>query len=82
MKIAVYGATGMVGGQIVKESLRRGHDVTAVSRTGAPVRGATACSADLADVRMFANIAEITTPLCWRRCQAAPAATTANGLRP
>ncbi|MDR6504537.1 NAD(P)H-binding protein [Arthrobacter oryzae] len=57
MKIAVYGATGMVGGQIVKESLRRGHDVTAVSRTGAPVRGATACSAELADVRMFANIA-------------------------
>ena len=50
MKIAVYGATGMVGGQIVKKSLRKGHDVTAVSRTGAPVRGATACSAELADV--------------------------------
>lgn len=57
MKIAVYGATGMVGGQIVKESLRRGHEVTAVSRTGAPVSGATACSAELADVRTFANIA-------------------------
>lgn len=57
MKIAVYGATGMVGGQIVKESLRRGHKVTAVSRTGAALPGATACSAELADARMFANIA-------------------------
>ena len=57
MKIAVYGATGMVGAQIVKESLRRGHEVTAISRTGASVAGATACRAELADVRTFANIA-------------------------
>jgi putative NADH-flavin reductase len=57
MKIAVYGATGMVGGQIVKESLRRGHEVTAISRTGAALPGATACSAELADTRMFASIA-------------------------
>ncbi|WLQ08039.1 NAD(P)-dependent oxidoreductase [Arthrobacter oryzae] len=56
MKIAVYGATGMVGAQIVKESLRRGHEVTAVSRSGAPVPGASACRAELADVRTFANI--------------------------
>ncbi|MDV8147938.1 NAD-dependent epimerase/dehydratase family protein [Arthrobacter sp. B10-11] len=35
VKIAVYGATGMVGAQIVKESLQRGHEVTAVSRSGA-----------------------------------------------
>lgn len=57
MKIAVYGATGMVGGQIVKESLRRGHEVTAISRTGAALPGATACSAELADTRVFASIA-------------------------
>jgi uncharacterized protein len=58
MRIAVYGATGMVGGQIVKESLRRGHEVTAISRTGAAVRGATARSAELADVRTFTRVAE------------------------
>ncbi|KIS28179.1 FMN reductase [Arthrobacter sp. SPG23] len=58
MKIAVYGATGMVGGQIVKESLRRGHDVTAISRTGAAVPGATACRAELADLRTFSNVAQ------------------------
>jgi putative NADH-flavin reductase len=58
MRIAVYGATGMVGGQIVKESLRRGHVVTAISRTGAAVRGAAALRAELADVRTFANVAE------------------------
>jgi putative NADH-flavin reductase len=58
MRIAVYGATGMVGGQIVKESLRRGHDVTAISRTGAAVPGATARSAELADARTFANVAK------------------------
>ncbi|ABK05527.1 putative NADH-flavin reductase [Arthrobacter sp. PvP102] len=57
MKIAVYGATGMVGGQIVKESLRRGHDVTAISRTGAAVPGATACRAELADVHTFTSVA-------------------------
>lgn len=57
MKIAVYGATGMVGSRIVRESLRRGHEVTAISRTGAGVRGATARSADLADADTFADVA-------------------------
>jgi putative NADH-flavin reductase len=47
----------MVGGRIVRESLRRGHDVTAISRTGAPVPGATPRSADLADARIFAEVA-------------------------
>lgn len=58
MKIAVYGATGMVGARIVKESLQRGHEVTAVSRSGAAVPGASACRAELADVRTFANVAK------------------------
>jgi uncharacterized protein len=57
MRIAVYGATGMVGSQIVRESLRRGHEVTAISRTGAGVRGATARGADLADAGTFAEVA-------------------------
>ncbi|MHA7306414.1 NAD(P)-dependent oxidoreductase [Arthrobacter sp. TMN-49] len=56
MKIAVYGATGMVGGQIVNESLTRGHQVTAISRKGAEVAGADSRSADLADAQTFAEI--------------------------
>jgi putative NADH-flavin reductase len=32
MKIAVYGATGRVGTQVVLEAIDRGHDVTALSR--------------------------------------------------
>ncbi len=33
MKIAVFGATGMAGSEIVTEGLRRGHHITAGSRT-------------------------------------------------
>jgi len=32
MKVAVIGATGMVGSRVTSEAVRRGHDVTAVSR--------------------------------------------------
>lgn len=35
MKIAVIGGTGMVGSRIVAEAAARGHEVTAVSRSGA-----------------------------------------------
>ncbi|GAA3270642.1 NAD(P)-dependent oxidoreductase [Paenarthrobacter aurescens] len=58
MKIAVYGATGMVGSQIVNESLTRGHEVTAISRKGAEVPGAAAQAADQADAEIFASIAK------------------------
>lgn len=58
MKIAVYGATGMVGSQIVNESLTRGHEVTAISRKGAEVAGAKSLAADLADGQRFAEIAK------------------------
>ncbi|WP_309074751.1 NAD(P)H-binding protein [Paenarthrobacter sp.] len=58
MKIAVYGATGMVGSQIVNESVTRGHEVTAISRKGAEVPGAAAQAADLADAQAFASIAQ------------------------
>lgn len=58
MKIAVYGATGMVGSQIVNESITRGHQVTAISRKGAEVAGATAQAADLADGQLFADVAK------------------------
>lgn len=38
MKITVVGATGMAGSRVVAEATRRGHDVTAVSRSGTGVR--------------------------------------------
>ncbi|MBO3747581.1 NAD(P)H-binding protein [Streptosporangiaceae bacterium NEAU-GS5] len=34
MRIAVYGATGMIGGRVVAEALSRGHEVTGITRTG------------------------------------------------
>ncbi len=33
MKLAIYGAAGMIGSRIVKEALSRGHEVTALVRT-------------------------------------------------
>ncbi|GAB3271308.1 NAD(P)H-binding protein [Sinomonas notoginsengisoli] len=59
MKIAVYGATGMVGSQIVAEAARRGHEVTAISRKGTPVEGAAVVrAADLADAETYREVAE------------------------
>ena len=49
MKIVVYGATGMVGSQVARAAIARGHEVTAVSRSGADVAGATAAAADITD---------------------------------
>ncbi|WP_228973108.1 NAD(P)-dependent oxidoreductase [Streptomyces sp. DH12] len=49
MKIALFGATGMVGSRMAAEAVRRGHDVVAVSRSGgSPVEapGVTAVAAD------------------------------------
>jgi hypothetical protein len=34
MKIAIYGATGMIGSAVVAEAVMRGHEVTALSRRG------------------------------------------------
>ncbi|MGO2779381.1 NAD-dependent epimerase/dehydratase family protein, partial [Glutamicibacter arilaitensis] len=49
MKIAVYGATGMVGSEVVAEAISRGHEVTSVSRSGKEVAGTTAVAAELSD---------------------------------
>ncbi|WP_077489330.1 NAD(P)-dependent oxidoreductase [Sinomonas mesophila] len=57
MKIAVYGATGMIGSQIAAEAVRRGHEVTALSRSGGAVEGAAARAADLADLEAYRSIA-------------------------
>ncbi|WP_285727993.1 NAD(P)-dependent oxidoreductase [Psychromicrobium xiongbiense] len=42
MKLAIIGATGMVGQALTAEALQRGHEVTAASRSGKPVEGAPA----------------------------------------
>ncbi|MEE1620994.1 NAD(P)-dependent oxidoreductase [Zafaria sp. Z1313] len=57
MRIAVYGATGMVGSQIVAEALARGHEVTAVSRKGRAVEGAASAAAELGDLAAYRTLA-------------------------
>lgn len=50
MRIVVFGATGMVGSRVAAEAARRGHRVTAVSRSGrSPVPGVVAAGADASD---------------------------------
>ena len=39
MKIAVYGATGMIGSRIVAEAQARGHEVTGITRSGGELPG-------------------------------------------
>lgn len=57
MKIAIYGATGMVGSKITAEAVARGHQVTALSRTGTSINGAFGAQADLADLDTFTEVA-------------------------
>ena len=57
MKIVVYGATGMVGSQVVQTAVARGHEVTAVSRSGADVTGATSRAADIGDTGTLVALA-------------------------
>lgn len=50
MRITVIGATGMIGSRVVAEAAQRGHEVTALSRSGRDVLGAsTAGKLDLSD---------------------------------
>lgn len=57
MKIAVYGAAGMVGSEITAEALRRGHQVTAVTRQGVEVLGAAALAGNLFDLAGLQQVA-------------------------
>ena len=50
MKIAVIGATGLVGNAVVQELASRGHDVTAFARNSAKVFQAANVRAVSADV--------------------------------
>lgn len=58
MKIAIYGAAGMVGSEITQEAVRRGHETVAITRTGTPVEGSTSLSADISDLPTFQKITD------------------------
>jgi len=59
MKIAIYGATGMIGSRVLAEALRRGHAVTAVVRDPKRVEESsptlTVTTGDILDARSVAN---------------------------
>ncbi|OIV36299.1 epimerase [Mangrovactinospora gilvigrisea] len=61
MKILLLGATGMVGSRIAKEAVARGHEVTAVSRSGKSPGEArpnlTAVAGDASDTALVARLA-------------------------
>ena len=50
LKIALFGATGMIGSRIAAEAVSRGHEVTGHTRRGGQLpSGVTAATGDLAD---------------------------------
>lgn len=53
MRIAIYGATGMIGREVLAEATRRGHDVSGYTRSG----GDGVEVADLGDGERFAQVA-------------------------
>lgn len=58
MRIAVYGATGMIGRDIVGEAVSRGHQVTAISRTPGQFEAPVVTAAgDAIDVEKVAAVA-------------------------
>ncbi|SAK90919.1 NAD-dependent epimerase/dehydratase [Caballeronia arationis] len=60
-KIAIIGATGHVGTQLLVEALRRGHTVTGIARNAAPLEegeGVSARSVDLFDANALAGAME------------------------
>ncbi|MFI5732060.1 NAD(P)-dependent oxidoreductase [Kribbella sp. NPDC051587] len=63
MKVAVYGASGMVGSRIVAEAVARGHEVIGVTRSGAElpvgVQGVQASANDVASVKEIVGDADV-----------------------
>ena len=57
MKIALYGASGVIGSRIATEALSRGHEVTGITRSGAAPEGVTGRVGDLADPQDVARVA-------------------------
>jgi hypothetical protein len=50
LKIAVFGATGMIGSRIAAQALERGHEVTALVRHPRPIEGAPTLPVVAADL--------------------------------
>lgn len=59
MKITVIGATGFVGPDVVKEALARGHQVTAVSRSGKNLSSDPQLTLALGDIHDSAWLGEV-----------------------
>lgn len=58
MKIAVIGASGMVGSRVVAELAQRGHEVTAVTRSGTQVpEAASSVAGNLGDTEFVRGLA-------------------------
>lgn len=58
MKIAVYGATGMIGSRVVAEAVTRGHEVTAITRSGGDLpAGAAPVQGDAGDAAFAKRVA-------------------------
>jgi uncharacterized protein len=58
MRIAVYGATGMIGSRVVAEALSRGHEVTGITRSGGDLpSGAVAVQGDAGDTAFTKRVA-------------------------
>ena len=58
MKIAIYGASGMVGSRIAAEALARGYDVTGITRSGGTLpAGAQAVTGNAGDPDLAKRIA-------------------------
>ena len=58
MKVAVYGATGMIGSRLVAEALARGHQVTGITRSGGELPdGALAVRGDAGDADLAKRVA-------------------------
>ena len=58
LKIALFGATGMIGSRIAEQALARGHEVTAISRQPKPVQSLPQLKVLAGDLFDPARIAE------------------------
>ncbi|MDX6258782.1 MAG: uncharacterized protein QOH84_470 [Kribbellaceae bacterium] len=63
VKIAVYGASGMIGSRVAAEAVRRGHDVVGITRSGgatpAGVEAVVGSANDAASVKEVASSADV-----------------------
>jgi uncharacterized protein len=58
MRIAVYGATGMIGSRVAAEAVERGHEVTGIARSGGELpAGAVAVQGDAGDTAFAKRVA-------------------------